>query len=92
MSLIVVKAKKCVMEESVVALGIPPKGEEDFSWLDTCIRSEDIAEFHKRSEAKIILSFYDERSPMIIKESFEDLMAKINNADYNISSYQEESI
>lgn len=89
MSLIIVKAKKSIMPEELLSLGVPPKGEEDFAWLETCIRTEDIMEFYKRSEAKVVVLFYDERPSLVIRESFENFVKALSLADYNISSYEE---
>lgn len=89
MALIIVKSKKCVIAEELLALGIPPKGEEDFGWMDTCIRTEDIMEFYRKSDAKVVISFYDERPSLIIKEPFEELLKRISQSDYG-SSYDDD--
>lgn len=88
MALLTLKAKKCIMDESLTTLGIPPKGEEDFGWVNVCIRSEDIMEFYYRSDTKTVISFYDERPSLVVKENFENVFRLLNEADYN-ATYQD---
>jgi len=76
------KAYRVDQDEKLIALGVDPK-EEDFYWAETFIRSEDVKEFYKMNNSKTILSFYDERTNMVIKESLQEFFQKIEHADYD---------
>lgn len=80
---IMVESYQVKMDPSLIALGISPKGEEDFFWTETGIRTEDIKSFFKRTDGKIVISFY-EYEDMIIKDSMENFFSNIKSLDYNL--------
>lgn len=82
MALLTVTGWKVMMDYKYISLGISPK-EEDYSWTEVAIRSEDVMECYKRG-GKTIVCFYDERPPLVIKESLQDFTERLTILDYDI--------
>lgn len=90
MSLLIITAKKPNSSSiDLLALGVEPK-EENLFWTEVVIRTEDISEFYALTPNKTIISFYDERPKLVIKDSIQTLYRKLNRLDYDEEDLNEE--
>lgn len=83
MGLIKIKAKTVNMDEALLALDVEPSSESDFAWLETYIRSEDVKDFYKKSDAKFVISYYDGRPDSIVKGPIEEFYRELDLIEYN---------
>ncbi len=74
--------------EEMERLSLKPN-EEDYVWTTKAIRSEDIADFYKKTDVTTVINFYDERPRLIVREALEELFTRIEYLDYDIEIEEE---
>jgi hypothetical protein len=77
-----VRARKKDVDEDLIALDIDPSHQELY-WASCAIRTEDVADFYALTDNKLVLSFYDERPQMVIKEAFDTFNKRVSELDYD---------
>jgi len=78
---ITVKAKEALVDERLMELEIEAKSD-DYQWTEKAIRTEDIMDFYKLTEKKIVIAFYDERRRLTVAAEYDEFFKRIEDIDY----------